>query len=150
MTTFTEAANAIRNRFSTEFHAAESDVPIAFDNVEGLCTSTGQIVQESVDGSGNPKPWVQLNVRPGNAQMVSFGPRTYRQPGVVMTQVFIPVGKGDDRANEIAEAVAGALRGETVSGVRFRATSAPQFVGPDGNWWQTNVTTPFEYDETQP
>lgn len=150
MTAFTTAANTIRNQFSTQFHAAESGVPIAFDNVEGLYKSDGTLIQEAVDGSGNPIPWVRLNVRHANAQIVSFGPRTYRQPGVVMTQVFIPAGVGDNRANEIAEAVAGALRGVTTGGVRFHATSAPQFVGPSGNWWQTNVSTDFEFDETQP
>lgn len=150
MTTFTQAANAIRSQFQTDFHASEPDVPIAFDNVEGLYTSGGSIVQESKDGNGNPAPWVRLNVRHADAQLVSLGPRTYRQPGTVITQVFIPVGTGDIRASEIAEAVAGSLRGVDTSGVRFDATSAPQFVGPDGSWWQTNVTTPFEFDETTP
>lgn len=149
MTTFTAAANTIRSQFSTQFHAAESGVPIAFDNVEGLYTSSGSIVQDSVDGSGNPIPWVRLNVRNADAQLVSLGPRTYRQPGVVITQVFIPAGVGDNRANEIAEAVVGALRGQTVSGVRFRATSPPQAVGQTGGWWQTNVITPFDFDDTE-
>lgn len=149
MTTFTEAANTIRSHFRAEFHTLEPDVPISFDNVSGLYTALDEIVQQSTDDNGDPAPWVRLNIRPGNAEMVSFGPRTYRQPGVVMTQVFIPAGTGDERANHIAEAIAGSLRGETVSGVRFGATSAPQFVGPDRNWWQTNVMTPFEYDETE-
>lgn len=149
MPTFTEAANTIRSRFSTQFHAAESDVPIAFDNVEGLYTSGGSIVQESTDGSGNPKPWVRFNVRPGNASQVSIQRRTWRNPGVAITQVFVPSGKGDKRAHEIAEAVAGALRGATDSGVRFLATSPAQWVGPDGSWTQWNVSTPFEFDEIE-
>lgn len=147
MTSFLSAANTIRSRFSTQFHNSEPDVPIAFDNVEGLLTSGGDLVQEATDSNGNPKPWVRLNLRPGSANQVSMSPRTYRQPGVVMTQVFVPAGRGDKRANEIAEAVAGALRGVEENGVRLRATSPPQFVGPSGNWWQTNVTTDFEYDE---
>lgn len=148
MPTFTDAANTIRKRFTDEFHTKEPEVPIAFDNVTGLYEASGDIVQESTDFSDNPAPWVRLNIRPGDARQVSLGPRTWRNPGVVITQVFVPTGTGDKRTQEIAVAVASSLRGVTVDGVRFEATSPPKFVGPDGGWYQTNIATPFEYDET--
>jgi len=149
MPTFSEAASTIRNRFATQMHA-ERSILIAFDNATGLYDGT-QTVQEPQDANGDPVPWVRLNIRPGNAFQVTLGRnRTFRNPGTVITQIFTVAGTGDGLANEIAEDVAAALRGVTVSGVRLRATSPPQFVGPDGAWYQVNCVTPFEYDETEP
>jgi len=140
---FLAAANTIRDQFQTQFHASESGVPVAFDNINGLYESDGSIISSTED------PYVALNIRPGNSQQASIGKRTWRNPGSIIVQVFVPEGTGDVRANEIAEAVAGALRGQTVDGVRFAATSPPQFVAQDGGWWQTNVVTQFEYDEIE-
>lgn len=143
MPIFVEAANTIRDRFQTSFHASEPNVPIAFDNVNGLYQSDGTIVGEI------SSPYVVLNIRPGNAHQSSIGKRAWRNPGSIIVQIFIPEGTGDSRANEIAQAVVGALRGQTVGGVRFRATSPPQVVGQTGGWWQTNVITPFDFDDIE-
>jgi len=149
MTAFVAAAQAITSRFQSEFHAVETDVPIAFDNVDVLYQSDGSTVDRSEDSNGNPEPWVRFSIRPGDSVLVGVSPRIYRQPGVAMTQIFVPVGDGIKRANEIAEVVATALRGQEDTGVRFGATSAPQWVAPDGSWTQFNVLTRFEYDEQQ-
>lgn len=150
MATFSQAANAMRDRFKTEFHSREPDVPIGFDNVEGLVTDANDLIKDSTDGSGNPAPWVRFSVRPGDASIVSSVPRVYRHPGSIIVQIFIPTGRGDNRAQEIAEAVAGSMRGVSVSGVRIRATSPPQFIGADDEtWWQANVTASFEFDEQE-
>lgn len=146
MPSFDEAAKTIRERFKTEFHALR-DAPIAFDNVEGLIDSNGNLIQEATDGNGNPVPWVRLSIRLGNASQITAGrKRRFRQRGAIIVQIFVPTGNGDGVAYRIADDVAAALRGVTVSGVRMRATSAPQFVGPDGQWWQANSNTPVDFD----
>lgn len=148
MPTFSEAAATIRTRFATELHAAR-DILIAFDNVAGLYDGGGVTHTEPKDTSGNPVPWVRLNTRPGDAFQVSLGKnRTFRHPGTVIVQIFTISGTGDGLAQQIADDVAAALRGVTVDGVRFKATSPPQYVGPDGPWYQVNCVTPFEYDDT--
>jgi len=150
MTDFKQAANTLRSRFKMEYHNRRSD-PIAFDNVEGLIDTNGNIVQEATDNNGNPRPWVRFSIRPGAAQQQSLGApgsRRFRQTGVVICQIFVPTGQGDGSAHEIADDIAASLRGVTDSGVRLRATTPPQFVGPDGAWWQANSTTEFEFDLT--
>lgn len=144
---FESTANTMRNRFASQFHAVEPDVPIAFDNMERLYTQDGTLIQEPQDVSGNPIPWVRFSIRPGDAFQVSIGKRTWRQPGVIMVQIFTIVGSGTGDANRLADAVASSIRGVTVGGVRFQATSPPQYVGADGNWYQANAVTPFQYDE---
>lgn len=148
MPTFAEAATTIRTRFTNQMHAAR-DIRIAFDNSAGLYDAGGQTHTEPYDVNGDPVPWVRLNVRPGDAFQVSLGHnRTFRHPGVVMVQIFTVAGTGTGLSNAIADEVAAALRGVTVDGVRFRATSPPQYVGPDGPWYQVNSVTNFEYDES--
>lgn len=143
MTGFAAAATAIRTRFVEAFHDRAPDVPIAFDNVAGLYTVGG----ETQDEPGG-EPWVRLSLRGAGAQQVALGHRrTFRHSGAVLVQIFIPAGAGEGRAQEIAEAVAAALRGVTVSGVRLAATTPPEWVGPDGAWAQWSVRTQYEFDE---
>ena len=148
MGAFTDAANTLRTRFSTEFHS-RNDAPIAFDNVDGLLKTDGSMVKKAEDINGNPAPWVRFSIRASNADIASMGGtgnRKFRQAGSVIVQIFIPTGSGDGKAYDIADDVAAALRGVTVSGVRLGATTPPRFVGPDGAWWQGNTSTPFEFD----
>lgn len=151
MPTFEAAANTIRSRFQSQFHASRASVPIAFDNVEGLYQSDGTVIQSPQDANGNPITWVRLNIRSGDAHQVSAGKtgnRVFRHPGVVIVEIYAVVGTGDSLTHAIADDIADALRGVTVSGVRLYATSPPQSVGPDGAWWQSNIVTRFEYDQT--
>lgn len=146
MTTFTQAANALRKRFVDEFHTAQPEIPISFDNVERLLKSDGTFT-DAVGFDDKPVPWVRFSVRPGQAFQASVGvKRLWRHPGTVIVQIFAIQGSGEARALEIADDVGDALRGVTVDGVRLSAPSPPQYVGPDGSWWQTNVTTEFEFD----
>ena len=148
MGAFTDAANTIRQRFNSEFHS-RNDAPIAFDNVDVLLRPDGSFVKKAEDINGNPAPWVRFSIRANSADIASMGGvnnRKFRQAGAVIVQVFIPTNSGDGKAYEIADDVAAALRGVTVSGVRLSATTPPQFVGPDGSWYQTNTSTPFEFD----
>lgn len=143
MPTFQQAANTLRDRFTAEFHARRSE-PIAYDNFSKLVDVNGNFV----DRPGNAG-WVRYNLRPSDSEQITFGQvgsRRFRQPGVVIVQIFVPTGSGDEQVHAIGDAIAQAMRGVTVNGVRLKATSQPKFVGPDGAWWQANTTTEYEFD----
>jgi len=147
---FEQAANTLRQRFKTDFHNRNT-APIGWDNVSGLVKPNGDFIEEAQDSNGDPIPWVRFAIRPSRAQQISSGAvgnRRFRQPGTVIVQIFVPTGTGDGKAYQIADDIAVSLRGVTDSGVTLKATSPPQFVGPDGGWWQSNTTTEFQFDLT--
>ena len=148
MGAFTDAANTIRQRFNTEFHARRN-TPIAFDNFAGLLKSDGSFISKPEDSNGDNVSWVRLSIRSNDAEIATMGGvgnRRFRQSGAMLVQVFVPTGVGDGTVYEIADDVGNAVRGVTVSGVRLKATTPPRFVGPDGAWFQANLSTPFEFD----
>lgn len=145
---FETAANTIRSRFQTQYHAARSEL-LAFDNLNQLVKQDGTLQIEPEDSSGNPVPWIRMSMRNAEAFQVSLGDnRTWRHAGSIICQIFVVAGTSDGLAHKIADQIAAIFRGVTVSGIRFKATSPPQFIGADGNWYQTNSITNFDYDIT--
>lgn len=126
-------ANVIRSRFATEFGTVRPTVPIHYDNVPGDPPSE--------------TPWVRLTIAEGDSFQVSLGStRRFRDTGVAIVQVFTALGSGDGEAREIADDVQAIFKGITVSGVIFRKPRAAR-IGPDGSFYQMNVTIPFQADE---
>lgn len=143
MPTFREARDAIADKFKAGFHAKRNE-PIAFDNFAQLVDTNGDVVDKPGDA-----PWVRLSIRLASGDQVTLGrvgSRGFRHAGVVIVQIFVPQGRGDGTAYDIADAVADTLRGVTTQSVRFLAPDPPEFVGPDGGWWQVNVNTDVEFD----
>ncbi|MEE9140767.1 MAG: phage tail terminator-like protein [Alphaproteobacteria bacterium] len=132
---FAATANVIRSRFATEFATARPTVPIHYDNVAGDPPAASS--------------WVRLTVVEGDSFQVAMGStRRFRDTGVAIVQVFTPLGSGDGEAREIADDVQGIFKGLTVSGVVFRKPRAAR-IGPDGRFYQVNVTIPFQADEIE-
>ena len=145
MPTFEQAANTLRSRFASEYHAQRSE-PIGFDNKGRMMRPDGTLIQ-----TPNQEAWLRFSIRPSRASQVtsgSAGTRRFRHPGVVIVQIFLPAGNGDLEAFKIGDVIASALRAVTTNGMRLKATSAPQFVGPDDAWFQYNSVTEFEFDLT--
>lgn len=129
----TDAAT-IRQRFETEWAAAQPTVTAAFGD-----TDTTPPENDA---------WVQLHILPSPSQrQVGMGKkRRFRRVGVVMVQIFVPAGSGDGLARELADSVADIFQGRTVSGVIFRGTGLAR-VGIDGAFVQWNATTPYQADD---
>jgi len=141
MPSFKQARDTIASEFKSRYHAQRSE-PIGFDNVGKLVATDGSLVSKPEQAA-----WITLNIRPGDSSQIELGRTpTYRNPGSIIVQVFIPQNSGDGEAYDIADAIASAIRGITVNGVRFRATSPPQFSGPTSAWIQYNVSCSFEFD----
>jgi hypothetical protein len=92
--------------------------------------------------------WIRPTVLPGVASQVSLGdaPR-YRHPGLLVVQVFSPLGVGDGAMRRAADRLMAIYRLARVEGFRFRAPYLDP-VGPGETWFQANVVVPYERDET--
>ncbi len=139
-TTISEATNAIRSRFDTEV-AQSLPITTVYDN-------------QDEDTPENDE-WVRFSVRWADAVQREFGEKkSFRSRGVAVAQVFVPLGKGDGRALEIADAIVVALRAVSVQEIVTFRTPQVQYVGrtsrsDGGEHWQVNVSCPFFSDTVQ-
>lgn len=92
-------------------------------------------------------PWVRLTVLPGDQRQVSMGMlRRFRRVGVATVNIFVPAGRGDGLAKQLADSVAAIFMGRTVDGVIFRGTELTR-VGVDGAWSVWAANTPYQADD---
>ena len=137
---YAAAHNAIRSKINTDWTAgAYAAVPIAWSNAEFDPPSEDE--------------WIRVTILDGEAFKASFGAATnnadtYRHSGVVMVNIFAPLNVGDGLALAMADEVASILRKwqHAATKTRFFTPSVSR-IGTDGNWFQVNVTCPFERDE---
>jgi len=96
--------------------------------------------------------WCRLSVMHNESDIVTLGGvgnRIWRTDGRVFVQIFTRSGKGREDSDALVEVAINAFRGKSIGTtpcVRFRDIK-PQEVGPDGAWYQQNVSVHFEYDE---
>ena len=99
--------------------------------------------------AGEQASWIRPSVRVGDARRAELGPVAIRRTtGVVIVQVFVPIGSGDAIAASLAASVAAIFRDLEQNGMQFLEPQ-PRPVGPepDGAWYQVNVEIPFRRDE---
>lgn len=133
---FAADASTIRDRLNTLW--STGDGPLLFENV----------------GSTAPDfdTWIRLSIREADTDQVSMGPvgataGTYRLSGLVMVQVFSPVGEGDGESRRLSSKVSNIFRGVHVSsGGRDMYFGSPSVVtvGIDGKWFHANVNCPWD------
>lgn len=125
-------SQTIRERFNTQWPIEQPSVAFSFADVD----------YDPVKDT----PWVRLNVLTGNARQVSMGLfRRFRRTGLVLVQIFVPAGRGDGLAKELADSVANIFEGRTVNGVIFRAADLER-VGVDGSWAVWRCSVPYQAD----
>lgn len=116
--------------------------------------TTGHIaLYENIAGDppSTPIPWARISLRhrTGGQTAISGadGKRRYDREGVVTVQIFIPNGKGLSQGYSLGKIVVDAFEGKaTPSQIWFRDVINKE-IGPDGEWFQFNVTAEFMYDE---
>lgn len=99
--------------------------------------------------AGEQASWIRPAVRVGDARRAELGPVAIRRTtGVVIVQIFVPIGAGDAIAASLAASVAAVFRDLEQDGMQFLEPQ-PRPVGPepDGAWYQVNVEIPFRRDE---
>lgn len=145
MPNFTTARDEINELFETKWLA---DTP-------AFVGTAPKIFFETVADEGQQPQddhWARIQIRHTTAEQAaltsSLGERRFRKFGIVTVQVFAlnPTGNLQD-AEDLAGVAKSAFEGaETPSHVWFRNARAVE-VGQDGNHFQMNVISEFEYDE---
>lgn len=114
-------------------------------------------IYEDVASDGPPtstEPWARVTIRhsPAGGQVSlssDTGTRIFSRSGIIIVSVFTPVGDGLSLAHSLGKIVADAFDGVSTPGrVLFRDVGLNE-IGPDGDFFQTNVTAAFEYDEVK-
>lgn len=95
-------------------------------------------------------PWARANIRhaDGNASSLggATGKKRYTRIGLVIIQLFTPVGNGMSSSDALVGIVLNAYeQGSAADGVWFRK-ARPVDIGRNDGWTQTNVMAEFEYD----
>ncbi len=143
MTTQNEARAAIYRAWISDFG---STAPFRLDNEKQIYgTQSTEIPQGS--------SWARLVVRHTSSNLDSLGPpggRKFRRDGNVIVSVFTPLDTFTETVDAIVRTARQVFEGKTLTPntVYFRAVSVNE-IGPDGPWFQVNVTAPFHYFETK-
>jgi len=131
---YNDIRSSIEERVATEMAIAPA-YPVSYQNVPF--------------SPPNNTPWVQAFVRFGdNAYATLIGPATgyNRQNGVLVINVFTPIGVGSGANYTIAERLKDLFDRQTVSGIIFDAASGPSQVTPaqPEPYFQTQLTITFD------
>lgn len=131
-----EADKAIQARFTTMWGTT---TPIAWDN-------------KTFDAEGLNVAYVRLSVQfalGSQSAMGLIGDRCYRNTGTVFVQVFTPVGGGKSPNTVLATQARNVFRGVQLPGGLWFRDEGITHVGPEGRWYQQNVTANFIFDEVE-
>jgi hypothetical protein len=135
VTDITAMAQTVRVRFTREVADRwDGPLPVQYDNDGAF------VVPEDTR-------WVRWTIQLGETPRIAFGAtKRYRNVGVGIAQIFVPFGKGNKPAMEVAAFIQAAFRSVTEDGVHFESPSVRP-LGRVGAEWQVNVTCPFYADE---
>ena len=110
-------------------------------------------VPTTPDADGNLPAWARITVAHTGGTQGSLsdqnGMRRWTRTGIVTVQIFTPIGTGLSLADELSMIAVAAFEGKsTPSNIWFRNVSNKE-IGTDGEWFQTNVSAEFTYDEVR-
>jgi hypothetical protein len=132
--TKTEITNAIRSRFETQ--------------IADVLSLVTQYDNQSADKPDKVQ-WCRLTIITGETMQASIGNpsgQRFRTPGIMIAQIFCPIGAGDSGLWDLADSIESAFRCVTDTGVTFKTPYSTK-IGKTGNEWQINVTCPFYADD---
>jgi len=121
---------AIEGRIATEMAKAPS-YPVSYQNAPFT--------------PPNGTPWLQVFLRLGDNSYATLK-TINRQTGVLVANVYTPVGTGTGANFTIAERIRALFDRQTISGIIFDAASGPAQVTPASPepYYQTQLTVTFE------
>jgi len=108
---------------------------------------------DNVVPGGAPKPWARVNYNLGPRFQSSLsnenGKKRWTQTGFVVVQIFISTAEGLSPALDLVKIVEDGFEGKKTPNQVWMKDSDVNIVGVEGEWFQVNVTTNFEYDEVK-
>ena len=138
----TEITKAIRKRLDDNKSAL--GLPILYANLDKEFLR--------MVGGAMPDEFIELDVIFGNGDQVSIGSinnRKHRYVGVIMFNIFTPLGMGEGRAMQINDIIAGIFRSRTFDGITCRVpspNSGRKIMHEKGNYWTITTSCPFYAD----
>jgi hypothetical protein len=120
---------------------ASAQLPVLYPDTKSLPPTTGA-------------GWARISVQHGSGGQATLsnesGRKRYRRTGIVFVQIFTDRGDGMVLADELATITKNAFEGVATNPgrVTFYRVRVRE-VGPDGQWFQTNVLADFDYDEVK-
>lgn len=143
ISSLTEARDAIQAHFKTAWEAQSPPVPkVLYQDVK----------DEIPVGTD---PWARITIIHNTSGQATVGGavgnRRFRRFGLVTVEVYTPFGDGLTNNDIFAKVAVDAFEGTRTSGgdsVEFRNVRSNE-IGPDGDWFHTNVIAEFEYDEVK-
>ena len=146
MSQFAAEIALIRKRFGT-----------LFEDVHGPTSAVPVLVLYDNSPNGTPgveKPYVRLKVDFVDSMLAGLGsPRLFRDIGLTIIQVFVPQGSGEELLLSLMDEVADIFFAKTVvDGPTEMVFDKPkgQRVGPEGPYYQGNITVKYRSDFTAP
>jgi len=138
--TYAEARDEMLKQLTDAWVAHDSTLPMLYDDRP-----------EDIPGDGTAWARCHIQHNAGDQDTLAgpIGNRLFGRDGLIMVQIFAPIGKGLSKADELAKVVADAFEGQsTPGGVWFRKVRLRE-VGPDKAWYQVNVVAEFNYVEAK-
>lgn len=96
-------------------------------------------------------PWVRVVVRNAATRQTTLGRtgvRKFLRKGIVMALIFVPEGSGTDEADRLADKMRTIFEGIRLGEIWFEESDVRE-IGSDGKFYQVNVNTIFNYEETK-
>ncbi len=95
--------------------------------------------------------WARVTIQHQDGRQSSLsgalGVKRFDRDGLLTVQIFVPAGEGLSEAHTLSKIVADAYEGVAGNnGIWFRNVRVNE-IGPDGDWFQTNILIDFTYDE---
>jgi hypothetical protein len=107
---------------------------------------TTAIVADNVETSPPASTYVEFQIHTGDSFQAALGERFYRHVGIVSINIFLPKGGGTRPGVKLADQAAEIYRGQSFSGITFRAPKVTR-VGEVNGRFVYNVSIPFFRDE---
>ena len=133
--------------------ARDDILKMAYDAWVAAGYTANNLIYDDKDGSipTNGERWARITVRHETGSQASLsgglGTQKYLRTGTVFVQIFEPSGEGLSSIDNSAKIIMDAFEGKSSpNGVWFRNVTF-QEIGPDGNFFNGNVTIGFEYNE---
>lgn len=115
--------------------------------------SVGQSIPTQYDNQGSTPPenalWIRFSVLPGDSLQKSIGApglNVTRHIGIIIIEIFSPIGTGDKDAYDTIELIRIAFIPGTYNGILYRTGKASS-QGRVGSWSKINFTIPYQSDE---
>lgn len=145
--TFEQARDEIHTLFKTAWDAGGSSNGVAVLYVDSKIT-----VPKGDDADSNPLPWARIAVSHSGGSQASLsggigGAKRWSRIGLVIIEIFTPLGVGGVLADQLAKITVDAYEGKTTPGAIWFRNVQLNEIGANGAWWKNNIVVEFEYDE---